>query len=206
MIAPHPVFGFQVADHRFYRCPPLHLALESRCGPAYLARDPDLEAVWVIVPAITLVDMRALDFNPGYRRHIGHRSRQRVAVIRVAVQRPGMQHELATLGLCDRSGDAHLAAELIRCAGFALADALHFRRMQGIDLWPALALGLLPNPDRQGQPGPEAFLQGRIPFDLAAHIPDHSAEPGAQKPQLAVSPLELMCMKVAADPDQGVFG
>jgi hypothetical protein len=40
---------------------------------------------------------------------LSHRGRQRVAVIRIAVQGPGMQHELTALGLCHRGGDAHLA-------------------------------------------------------------------------------------------------
>src|SRR5215212_4061197 len=61
MIAAHAVLGFQMPDHRLDRRASLHLALEGCRGPAHLARDPDLETVRVIVPAIALVDMRALD-------------------------------------------------------------------------------------------------------------------------------------------------
>ena len=78
--------------------------------------------------------------------------------------------------------------------------------MQGVDLGPALALRLLPDPDRQGEQRAEALLEPRIAVDLAAYIPDHSAEPGAQKPQLAIGALELMRVEIAADPDQSVLG
>src|SRR5215211_1510577 len=54
MIAAHVVLGFQMPDHRLDRRTTLHLALEGCRGPAHLARDPDLEAVRVVMPAIAL--------------------------------------------------------------------------------------------------------------------------------------------------------
>src|SRR5215211_6165521 len=54
MIAPHVVLGFHMPDHRLDRRASLHLALEGCRGPAHLARDPDLEAVRVVMPAIAL--------------------------------------------------------------------------------------------------------------------------------------------------------
>jgi hypothetical protein len=44
-----------------------------------------------------------------------------------------MQHELTALGLRHRSGDAHLAAELIGLMCLALRDALDLRRVDGVD-------------------------------------------------------------------------
>src|SRR5919202_1617897 len=80
MIAAHVVLGCLMPDHRFDRRASLHLAFEGCRGPAHLARDPDLEAVRAVVAAIALVDMGALDRNPGYGGDIGHRGGQRVAV------------------------------------------------------------------------------------------------------------------------------
>src|SRR6266542_1317169 len=53
-----------------------------------------------------------------------------VWVIRIAGQRPGMQHELTTR--CPRIGgdDGSLHTELVRGAGLALADALHLRSVE----------------------------------------------------------------------------
>src|SRR5262249_42743847 len=64
----------------------------------------------------------------------------RVAVIRIAGQRPGVQNKLATrcpgIG-CD---DGSFHTEFVRCAGLASADALHLRSVEGIQLPAALAL------------------------------------------------------------------
>src|SRR6202040_2385833 len=92
---------------------------------------------------------------------IGDDGTERVAVIRVAVQRLGVQHELAALGRGDRGGNRDLAAELVASVGarrggagvgggggganralagelggrrsFAFANAFDLRRMQRID-------------------------------------------------------------------------
>ena len=54
-----------------------------------------------------------------------------------------MGDELAALAVLEGGGNADLDAELVRPMGFAFADAFDFRRMQGIDLRPALTLLLL---------------------------------------------------------------
>lgn len=63
----------------------------------------------------------------------------------------------------------------------ALADALHFGRVQRIDLRPALARLLDPHPQRERQQRREAFLQSGVALGLAADVTDQAAEPGAQE-------------------------
>lgn len=54
-----------------------------------------------------------------------------------------MQHEHASGSTAVVGDDGGFHAELVRCAGLALADALHLWRMEGIKLPAALALLLL---------------------------------------------------------------
>jgi hypothetical protein len=51
-----------------------------------------------------------------------------------------MGHELAALGATGSRGDTDLDPELIRPMRLTLADAIHLRRMQGIDLGSELTL------------------------------------------------------------------
>jgi hypothetical protein len=128
-----------------------------------------------------------------------------VAVEWVAVQGLGMQHKLTALWPCRRRGDRHLAAELVRRPGLALADALDLGGVQRIDLGAALAVILEANPHRQSKEIGEAFLEFGVSFDLAAYVADHPAEADAQELQGASRPLELVGMGVAADHDRGAF-
>jgi hypothetical protein len=66
---------------------------------------------------------------------IGDDGTERVAVIGVAVQGPGAQHELPALGRGDRGDNRDLAAELVGRAGLAFADALHLGGVQRVRLW-----------------------------------------------------------------------
>ena len=52
-----------------------------------------------------LVDVDAPDLDAGELLHLGDDRSEGVAIIGVAVQRLGMEHELAALGLGDRRGD-----------------------------------------------------------------------------------------------------
>src|SRR5262249_23719848 len=103
---------------------------------------------------------------------------ERVAVEGIAVQRLGMQHELAALGLGHRRRYAHLAAELVGCSGLALADALDLRRVQGIDLVAALVVVLHPHPARPVEQRREARGDLWIVRDLARDISDDTTQPG----------------------------
>ena len=67
--------------------------------PSRLAADPDAELVRVIVTAIALVDVDAARLDAEEPCHVSEDRAERVAVEGIAVQRLGMQHELAALGL-----------------------------------------------------------------------------------------------------------
>jgi len=63
-----------------------------------------------------------------------------VAIIGVARQRFGVPHELAAWRAGIGGGDRGLYAELVGCAGLALADALDLGSVEGIQLPAALTL------------------------------------------------------------------
>ena len=65
---------------------------------------------------------------------------QGVAVVGIARQGLGVQHELAARGAGVGGDDRDLDAELVGRAGLALADALDLRGVEGIELPAALAL------------------------------------------------------------------
>src|SRR3712207_8404680 len=71
---------------------------------------------------------------------------KRVPVIRVAGQRLHMSHELPALAAVERCRDTHLHAELVGLVRLTLADALHLRGMQTVDLAPSLPLPLILDP------------------------------------------------------------
>jgi len=79
----------------------------------------------LVVAAVALVDVDATGLDPGQFFEINDDRPQGVSVKGVAVQRLGVQHELAALGLGCRGADRHLAAKLVGRAGFALADAFN---------------------------------------------------------------------------------
>jgi hypothetical protein len=72
--------------------------------------------------------------------------------------------------MLDRGGDAHLDAELVRPVRLVLADALHFRRVQGIDLAAALAALLLEHASGQEQRPYQRFPQIFIPDDAPLDV------------------------------------
>src|SRR5277367_755029 len=120
----------EMADHGLDGGPTPHLAADGFGDTADLAADPDLESIGIVVAAIALVAVDAAHGNTGELFEIGDDRSERVAVIRVAVQRLGVQHELAALRLGGGRGNRHLAAELVGRASLAFADALHLGRVQ----------------------------------------------------------------------------
>ncbi len=122
------------------------------------------------------------------------------------MQRLGMEHELTTLGGCDRCRDRDLASELVGRAGLALADALNLRRVERIDLGAALAVVLVAHLDGEIEQVAEAHLELGVAIDLAADVADDAAQAGAQELERLASPLELMGVAVAPDHDGGALG
>lgn len=87
---------------------------------------------------------------------------QRVAVIRIAGQRLDMGDELAAAAALQRGGDGDLDAELVGLVGFALANALDLRSVQGIHFLAPLALALIPDaPGQRQRQGKTCISPGR---------------------------------------------
>ena len=105
VVAVHAVLGLEVADDRLDGGAAPHLAADILGDPAHLAGDPDPELVRIAVAPISLVDVDAADLDAGQRLHLGNDGAEGMTVIGVSVLRPGMEHELAALGLDDRRGD-----------------------------------------------------------------------------------------------------
>src|ERR1700704_3911325 len=164
------------------------------------------ELLFVIVTSVSLVDMDAASLDAGLLLQFGDDRSQRMAVKRVAMQRLGVQHELAAFGFCRRGGDRHFAAELIGRPSFAFADALDLGGMQRINLGTALAVILKAHPHRQGEKMGKALPQRLVVADLAADIADHPTEPNAQEFEFSPRPIELVGMGIAADHDRGALG
>ena len=87
-----------MADDRFDGSAAPHLAADRGGDPADLAGDPDPEPVRVIVAAITLVDVDAAGLDAGELLQIGDDGTEGMAIIRIAMQRLGVEDELATFG------------------------------------------------------------------------------------------------------------
>jgi hypothetical protein len=88
-----------------------------------------------------------------------------------------MQHKLAARATPVGGDDGGLHAELVRCAGLALADALHLRRMEGIELSAALALLLRADLRGAAERKCERLLESRLSFDLATDMTLKAAKP-----------------------------
>jgi hypothetical protein len=114
----------------------LDLALDIAQFPGTI----DLVRLRRIVADIALVHINALDFPAGQGLGPLDHLFQGVAVIRVSVQRFGVQDEPSVLsplvGRCKRDLDA----ELVRRSGLAFADTLGLRGVPGIELPTSLAL------------------------------------------------------------------
>ena len=128
---------------------------------------------------------------------------KRMAIIGVAGQCLHMGDELAALGVCQRGGNGDLDAELVRPVRLALTDALHFRRVQRIDLGTALALGLIAHAPCQLKDASEHhFLEPAVARDLAGDIANDAAEIGSELLQGAVGALKLLgvglCLRMAS--------
>src|SRR4029450_3828190 len=156
--------------------------------------------------AIALVDVDAVDRGASELFEIRDDEAERMAIVRVTVQRLGVQHELAALGGSDRRRDRDRAAELVGFAGLPFADAFDLRRVQRIDLRPALALLLMAHTQREIEQRAKAIFERCIARDLAPDVTDDAAKPDAQELELAPGALELVGMGVASHHDGSPLG
>ena len=140
-----------MADDGLDGGPAVEFTLDRGCHPSLLAGEehPELVIGRRVVAAVALVGEDARDGAADQRLHVRNHGCQRVTIIWIAGQRLHMGDELAALAVLEGGGNADLDAELVRPMGLALADAFDFRRMQGIDLRPALTLLLLAYAARQ---------------------------------------------------------
>ena len=115
----------EMADHGLDGSSASHLASNDFCDAADLAANPDPEPVGIVVATIALVAVDAADSNTCELFEISDDGTERVAVVRIAMQRFVMQHELSAFGRGGWRGNRHLAAELVRRPCLAAADALH---------------------------------------------------------------------------------
>src|SRR6185295_13298317 len=104
----------------------------------------------------------------------------------------------------ERGCHRDLDAELVRPVRLALADALHFRRMQAVDFRPALMTVLLEHPPGQMQQlGEERLQTALLASDLAGDVADSAPEICSERAQRLVGPLELLGVGIALMLDQG---
>src|SRR5262249_210379 len=156
--------------------------------------------------AVSLIDIGALDLAAGEPLSGFDDGAQRMAVIRIAGQCPGVQHELATRRPGIGGDDGSLHTQLLRRVGLALPDALHLWSGERIQLPTALALllraDLIGARERQG----ECRLEVRVAYDLAPDVANESAEPSAQNAQLSAVAVELFGMGITPRHHCGALG
>src|SRR5512133_582629 len=99
-----------------------------------------------------------------------------------------------------------LDAELVGCAGLALANALDLGSVEGIQLPAALALLLRPDLVGARERPFKQPLEVSLACDLPADVADDPTEPNAQEAQLAVMPVELLGVCVAPRHHRGPLG
>ena len=114
--------GLHVADHGLDGGATSQFAFDDAEHAALLSGDEN--AVWVcgIAAAVALVDIGALDVAAGEPFGGGDDGAERVAVVRIAQQRLGVQDELTARRAGIAGDDRSLYAELVGRAGLALAD------------------------------------------------------------------------------------
>ena len=112
--------GLHVSDHGFDCGATLQFALDDAEDAALLTRDEDATRIGCVVAAIALVDIGALDRAAGERLGGMDDAAERVPVIRVARQRLGVEHELATGGAGVGSDDRGFDTELVGCGALPL--------------------------------------------------------------------------------------
>jgi hypothetical protein len=159
---------------------------------ALLAGDEHPARMRRLVSAVSLVDIGPLDLASGEALGVLEGGRQSVAVVGIARQCLGLQHELAARGTGVGGDDRDLDAELVGRTGFAFADALDLRCMEGIELPAELALALGSDLGGPRERALEGCLDGLAASDLAPDIADQPAKASAQEAHFSMVAVELL--------------
>ena len=177
-------FLLHMADERLDGGASPQLAFDDAEDAALLAGDEDPSRVGRIVAAVSLVDVGPFDLASGEALGVLDGGPQCVAVVGIARQCLGLQHELAARGTGIGGDDRDLDAELVGRAGLAFADALDLRGVEGIELPAALALALRADLGGPRERALEGRLDGLVALDLAADIADQPTQASAQEAHL----------------------
>src|SRR5262249_1941496 len=164
---------------------------------ALLAGDEDAARIGRIVPAVSLVDIGALDLASGEPFGGFNDGAEGVAIVGVSRQRLGVQHELTARGAGVRGDDRCLAAALVGGGALAFAAELGLGGGEGIELPAALALLLGADLIGARERPLEHGLKISLAADVAANVTDDPAKPGAQQAQLPAVTVELLGMGIA---------
>ena len=131
VVAGEMAIGLHMANRRLDGRSALEFALDLAVHAAPLAGEVDRERLGRVVPAVSLVGVGSFDFPagelPGFLDDFG----QGMAIIWIAGQGLGVEHELAALAATVGGGDRDLDAELVGLVRLAFADALGLRRWPG---------------------------------------------------------------------------
>ena len=173
-------------------------ALDDAEDTALLTRDKDATWIGRVVAAVALVDIGALDRAADELLSGVNDVAEGMPVIRVARQRLGVEHELAAGGAGVGGDDRGFDAELVGCAGLALADAFDLGGVEGIELPSALALLLRSDLRSTRERRIEHRLELGLASDLAADVADQPAQPGAQEAHLPMVAVELLGVGIAS--------
>ncbi len=125
---------FHVPDKGLDGGSPPQLSLDGTEDTALLSGDEDAARLGRIVSAVSVVDVDPVDLATAEALDVLDDGPQGVAVVGITRQGCGVQNELAAGRSSIGGHDRDLYAELPRCAGLALADALDLRSVEGIEL------------------------------------------------------------------------
>src|SRR5690348_8777093 len=114
MTAAEVAVALHVADDRLDGGATAELAFDDADDTALLAGDEDAARAFGLVAAIALVDIGALDGATGELLGRLDDASECVSVIRIAGQRPGVEHEQVARGSAVGDDNRSLDAELVR--------------------------------------------------------------------------------------------
>jgi hypothetical protein len=113
---------------------------------------------------------------PTSARMSGGHGGQRLINMGVAGQRVHMGDEPATVGVADCGCNHDFDAELVRPVSLAFADAFDLRRVQGVDVRPALIPLLFAYAVHRRQQLSERRFEPAVSVDPAGDVADDAAE------------------------------